>query len=362
MTTDFVPIAWSEAEYAAFGLRPQVNRHRYHEREMFEPDTLKRLLDDYPRRHLQAYTMGTDPARREDWRQVDIADGTSGEALWRAVERGRLWLNLVHIEKNRAEYRELIDAMYAHLGERCPHLGRPRGTHSALLISSPGAQVYYHLDAEPNMLWHLRGEKDVWLYPAMDPRLVPQDHLEDIYAGEIGENLPWRPEFDELAERYRLHPGDAASWPHNGPHRIVNVDMNVSLATSYYTPHVYRRQYVQLANRFLLRNLGVQRRGMREHGVVPALKRGTYRVLNKLRPFPRRERSASYVTDLQLDPDAPLGLRHLDTPRLASFARARHAAEENAAAGASGAREEADGAHASGGDTVGATDRDDRAA
>lgn len=315
------PIAWSAEEYRQFGKVAQVSRHRYHELPLFERDALIALLDDYPRRHLQAYTMGTDPECNEDWRQVNIADGTSGVAMWQAVEKGRIWLNLVHIEDNRSEYRELIDGMYAHLGEHCPHLQNPRGTHSALLISSPGAQVYYHLDAEPNMLWHLRGEKDVWLYPAMDPDLVPQEYLEDIYAGEIGENLPYRAEFDQHALHRRLHPGDAASWPHNGPHRIVNVDLNVSLATSYYTPVVYRRQYVQLANRFILRNMGIRRRRMDEDGLIPAAKRMSYRVLNRLKPFRRRERSASYITDLQLDPEASTGLRKLPEPVLASFAR-----------------------------------------
>jgi hypothetical protein len=315
------PIHWSEEEYRNFGKVPMVSRHDYHELPLFETQTLIALLDAYPRRHLQAYSMGTDPMRNSDWRQVDIAPETSGADLWRAVENGRLWLNLVHIEDNRPEYRELIDSMYQHLGEHCPHLQNPRGTHSALLISSPGAQVYYHMDAEPNMLWHLRGQKDVWLYPMKVPELVPQDYLEDIYAGEIDENLPYRPEFDEQAMHCLLTPGDAASWPHNGPHRIVNVDMNVSLATSYYTPVVYRRQYVQLANRFILRNLGIRHRSMAEDGAVASLKRMSYRMINRIRPFKRRERSASYITDLQLDPGAPLGLRKLAEPRLASFAR-----------------------------------------
>lgn len=316
---------WSDEQYRQFGLVPQITPHHYHTLPLFQTDTLIKLLDEYPRKHLQAYSMGTDPLRNDDWRQVDIADNTSGQDLWRAVESGRIWLNLVHIEENRQEYRELIDAMYVHLGEHCPHLKNPKGTHSALLISSPGAQVYYHLDAEPNMLWHIRGEKDVWLYPAMDPELVPQDYLEDIYAGEIGENLPYRSEFDERAMHYRLKPGEAASWPHNGPHRIVNIDMNVSLATSYYTPVVYKRQYVQLANRFLLRNLGIKNRSMAEEGLMPAAKRLAYRIINKIKPFKRRKRSASYITDLQLDPDAPLSLRKLDEPKLASFASARHA-------------------------------------
>ncbi|ASJ76084.1 hypothetical protein [Granulosicoccus antarcticus] len=325
------PIAWSDEEYQSFGKIPQVSKHRYHELPLFDTDVLIALLDAYPRKHLQAYTMGTDPKKNSDWRQVDIAEGTCGADLWRAAESGRIWLNLVNIESNRQEYRELIDSMYAHLGEHCPHLQNPKATHSALLISSPGAQVYYHLDAEPNMLWHLRGEKDVWLYPAMDPELVPQNYLEDIYAGEIGENLPYRTEFDKRAVKARLQPGDAASWPHNGPHRIVNVDMNVSLATSYYTPAVYQRQYVQLANRFILRNLGIQNRSMSEQGLVAAAKRMSYRVINKIRPFKRKERSAGYITDLQIDPDGPLGLRQLSEPRLASFGRKSAQSQEEQA-------------------------------
>ncbi|MFT6303621.1 MAG: hypothetical protein ACJAY2_002814 [Pseudomonadales bacterium] len=97
--------------------------------------------------------------------------------------------------------------------------------------------------------------------------------------------------------------------------------MNVSLATSYYTPLIYKRQYVQLANRFLLREMGMKKRSMTENGAVPALKRFTYRAVNKIKPFPRKDRAASYITQLQVDPDSELGVRKLDEAVLASFAR-----------------------------------------
>lgn len=313
-------INWTDEEYANFGLVPQVSQHRYNELPLFGDDELIELLNHYPRRNLQAYHMGEDPLANEDWKQVDIAEHTTGEQMLQAVKTGRIWINLTHIENNSADYAKLIDGMYQHLGKHCPHLKNPKGTHSALLISSPGAQVYYHLDAEPNMLWHMRGQKHMWVYPAMNLDIVPQDYLEDIYSGEIGENLPYKPEYDALAQQFLLNPGDAASWPHNGPHRIVNIDMNVSLATSYYTPVIYKRQYVQLANRFLLRNLGIKNRSVAESGPIAAAKRITYRILNKLKPFKRRDRAASYITDLQLDPTAPLGVRKLPEPKLASFA------------------------------------------
>lgn len=318
------PFDWSSEEYASFGLVAQVSKHDYHQSPQFDDTALIQLLDNYPRKWLQAFTMGDDPSDSSDWKCVDIDPASSGQDLWNAAKNGRLWFNLTNIEKHSEQFRSLIDGMYTHLGEHCPHLKNPSSAYSTLLISSPKAQVYYHLDAEPNMLWHLRGQKKIWIYPEMDTRFVPQHLLEDIYAGEIDENIPYDPAFDDDAEEYLLTPGDVASWPHNGPHRIVNIDMNVSLATSYSTSAVYKRQYVQLANRFLLRSLGIKARRMQENGLVPAVKRFTYRAINKIKPYKRNDRAATYVTDLQVDPNSELGMRKLPEQRLASFSSALH--------------------------------------
>lgn len=311
---------WSDEHYENFGKIPQVSPHSYHDMPLFDDAALIELLDSYPRKNLQAHTMGEDPTRYEDWKQLNINEKTTGAEILQAVRKGRIWVNLTHIEQHNSTYAELIDGMYSQLDERCAHLNNPKSTHSALLISSPGAQVYYHLDAEPNMIWHMRGQKHIWMYPAMNLDIAPQDFLEDIYSGEIDEDLPYHPEYDALAEHYLLNPGDAASWPHNAPHRIENVDMNVSLATSYTTPEVYKRQYVQLANRFLLRGLGIKNRSVKETGLVAAIKRMTYRVVNQLRPFKRRA-VANYRTNLELDPAAPMGMRTLPTATLPAYAR-----------------------------------------
>lgn len=314
-------INWNPEQYSSFGLAAQINQHGYDQLPLFDKQTLIDLLDSYPRKWLQAFTMGTDPVRNEEWHTVDIDKATNGADMWRAVENGRLWLNVTHVEEASQDYADLVAGMYEHLGTHCPHLRGPKADYSTLLISSPGAQVYYHMDAEPNMLWHLRGEKNIWVYPEMDTKYVPQHLIEDIYAGEIDENLPFDPEFDQHAFHHVLQPGEVASWPHNGPHRIQNVDMNVSLATSYYTPMIYKRQYVQLANRFLLRNLGVSNRSMNEDGLLPSCKRIAYRAFNKIKPFATRSRSADYITDLQIDPEAPLGMRKLSEKKPASFSQ-----------------------------------------
>lgn len=317
-------IQWSEADYAAFGRQTQLFSHEYHQLPLFETDALIALLDHYPRENLQAFTMGTHPVNKNEWKSVDIAKESTGEDLWRAVEKGRLWLNIISLEKVSKDFNELVKGMYAHLSDRAPHLGNLTASYTTLLISSPGAQVYYHMDESPNMLWHIRGQKRLWVYPAMDLDLVPQDFLEEIYTGEISEFLPYKPEFDQKAETFLLSPGNVVSWPHNAPHRIRNLDMNVSLTTSFRAPFQYRRALVQQANRYILRNLGIKNRSMKEEGIRSALKRLSYRAINKIKPFqPTKHPHDDYVTDLQIDPNEPNGIRKLAKPIEASFSKHR---------------------------------------
>lgn len=317
-------IDWSQEDYTAFGLKTQLFNHQYHDLPLFQKETLINVLDTYPREWLQAFTMGPDPSIRSDWQSVDIHPDSSGQDIWNAVEKGRLWLNLIFLQKYSQDYADVVEGMYDYVGEHCPQLGGPKASFTTLLISSPGAQVYYHMDQSPNMLWHMSGQKKLWVYPALDLRLVPQDFLEEIYSGEVSEFLPYKREFDNYAETFLLTPGTVVSWPHNAPHRIENLSMNVSLTTSYQAPLQRRRELVQKANRYILRNLGIKHRSIEEVGIRPSIKRLSYRVINKVKPFkPTKHPHDDYVTDLQIDPNAPEGIRRLEKPITASFSKHR---------------------------------------
>lgn len=317
-------ISWSPEDYATFGRQTQLFDHDYNKLPLFEKPALIALLDTYPRSCLQAFTMGTDKTQRFEWQSVDIHPDSTGEDLWNAVEKGRLWLNIISLEKQSEDFAALVKGMYAHLDENCSHLGELMASFTTLLISSPGAQVYYHMDESPNMLWHISGQKRLWVYPAMDLRFVPQDFLEEIYTGEISEFLPYEPEFDSYAERFLLTPGKVVSWPHNAPHRIENLTMNVSMTTSFRAHTQRRRSLVQQANRYIMRNLGVKNRSMREDGLKSALKQLSYRIINKVKPFkPTKHPHDDYVTNLQIDPREPNGVRVLDKAVVASFSKDR---------------------------------------
>ncbi len=252
-----------------FGEAPLIGSHSLHELELFSDDCLAALLDRHPREHLYALTMGNDPTRWDENR-LALHDGLSGRELLTAVKRGRLWLNVKRVDEHEPEYARIVRELYEQLMTLVPGF-TVDAVKTTLLISSPRALVYYHVDGAPSLLWHLRGEKRVWMYPALDERFIARELLEDIHAGVAHEYVPYEPHFDRHAQARVLVPGQFASWPQNAPHRVTNLDsLNVSLNTEHYTPASRRRARVYSANRFLrtklkIFDLSTNERGLRAY-------------------------------------------------------------------------------------------------
>ena len=217
---------------------------------LFSDETIAEILDSYPPEWLFARTMGSDPERPDDNERVEHT-GSSGADLLEAVRRGRLWLNITNIDRVDDRFRSLIDRLYAEMTARVPGFTVDE-SHATLLVSSPQAMVYFHVDGPPSFLWHVRGRKRVWVYPHLDESVLTRSLLEDVYAGTRQEYVPYATSYDERAEIRDLEPGDVAMWPHNAPHRVSNLEsMNVSLVTDHWTPDARRRARVYKANRFL---------------------------------------------------------------------------------------------------------------
>ena len=275
---------WTENQCASFGLEAMVARTRLHELDFFDHNSLIDLLDCYPRDRLQAFTMGSDPVRREDWSRVELPADLAGKDLLETVQHGRLWLNLLRVELVDRRYRELLDALYLEISAQCPNLRLLSITFATLIISSPSAMVYYHLDAPHQALWHVRGLKRAWIYPAGDERLAPRDIVEQIFAGtyDYDEELPFSSEFDDCATVFDLHPGEVLSWPHNAPHRVTNLGtLNVSLSTGFSTIATERRALVYAANRFFRRRFGVKLTSVKETGLSASAKCLFYRACRR---------------------------------------------------------------------------------
>lgn len=309
----------SAAVRADFGHRPVVGRHSLCREELFGDAGLIELLDRFPRRHLYALSMGDDPVR-SDQNRLALHDGVCGAELLRAVRRGHLWLNLKHIEQVDERCRTLIRALYAELAVQLPAFA-PDSIHGTLLISSPHAIVYYHVDGPASVLWHLRGRKRVWVYPALDRYFAERDELEDIFAGVRHEYLPFDPSYDAAAEVVDLEPGQWMAWAQNAPHRVTNLDsLNVSLSTEHFTPQGRRRARVYKANRFLRTRWAMQDLSCNETGPGAVLKTVVHGLarLAGMDPLPTKRHTPS----LRIAADAPGAVIPLDEPFVAEKAHA----------------------------------------
>src|SRR5262245_27221305 len=173
-------VVWGSRESSLHDVEPFVTPHRLRETEYFTDEALAALIDRYPRERLQVFTMGSDPLNNKDWAPVDTM-GVSGADMLRAAQAGRLWIKLMRLDVVDKDYFGLMTAAYAGIWSYFGDIERGR-LRPLILISSPGALVYYHADAHPTMLWHVRGSKRVWIYPAADSRFVEQELMEQIYA------------------------------------------------------------------------------------------------------------------------------------------------------------------------------------
>ena len=306
--TDPVLTDWCEDKRAEFRRGVVTARHRLHRDPAFSDAALAELIERHPRELCDFCTMGDDPADRESWRAGDPGD-LDGETLIEAVRNGKLWINLREAMNVDPVYKPLFDKLISQLRTLNPgyHPVRP---YAGILISSPGAQVFYHADVSETFLLHVKGRKRFRIYPPNAP-YVTEEALEAILHMDQTEDIPYDPAWDADAAQIDLGPGDMAAWPLHAPHRVENLDgLNVSIACEVVTRESVMKNAVLHANG-ALRRAGFTPRSTRADGVQAyaklALSKGV-KAARKVfalnaRPMPKSE------TTFDVDPAAGTGFR-----------------------------------------------------
>ncbi|MEQ1578853.1 MAG: cupin-like domain-containing protein [Hyphomicrobium sp.] len=240
---------WKPEHTAGWAAQPLRITHRLSADPLFSLTTLAGLIDEYPRQHYSLVEMGPQGSNRRLWREGDIG-GLSGAQVIDAISRGRMWLNLRNVSAVDKRYREVLDQIFEEVRANVPGYETYNRT-SGILISSPNAQVYYHMDLPGQSLWQLHGRKRVYVYPPNAPFLTPEQ-LEKIALYEVEVDVPYDPAYDANAQVFEIGPGEMLHWPLNAPHRVENLDcLNVSMTTEYWTENIRRAQMVNVANGLL---------------------------------------------------------------------------------------------------------------
>ena len=158
----------------------------------------------------------------------------SGAELLKAIQQGRLWVNLRDVQDGWPELWAAAMAEFGRIQAALPGLKAVRNA-GQLILSSPKSGAPYHFDNAGVVLFHMRGRKRVFVYPGDEDHL-PEASMEQVIARQTTEEIPWRPDFENDATVIDLEPGQALTWPIYAPHRVRNLDQFcVSLSMDYQT-------------------------------------------------------------------------------------------------------------------------------
>lgn len=213
---------------------------------LFSDAALAALIEGNPHAIREISTMDPEREDKSAWKRGSH-EGLSGQELIEAVRDGLLWINIGDVGAYDPRYQELVDQLMGTLEAQVPGL-KTFNRHIGVLISSPGARVYYHCDVPGQGLLHVRGEKTIWIYPGGHP-FLPQEALERVVTGMTAEEIDYDPSFEAHATRLDLVPGTGALWPLNWPHRVINgPSLNVSVTIEYWTDEIRRHALVNTTN------------------------------------------------------------------------------------------------------------------
>ncbi len=246
---------WLPEHTRDWGQAPISLGHSLHKHTLFSFDALADLIDNYPREHYALVHMGAQGSARRTWREGDIG-GLKGRQVIEAIRNGRMWLNLRNIGRVDGRYAEMLDQMFNEIRDNVGGY-ETYGRTSGILISSPNAQVYYHMDMPGQSLAQIHGKKRVYVYPNTAPFLTPEQ-LESIALYEVEVDVPYEPWYDRHAKVFEIEGGQMLHWPLNAPHRVENLDcLNVSMTTEYWTEDIRRNQMINMANGILRQKAGL---------------------------------------------------------------------------------------------------------
>ncbi len=297
---------WGAGEAARFGKDLIVAHHGLHERPMFSDEGLVRLLDTYPREALGVYTMDNERRDKASFRRGSTGN-LSGAQILDAVQHGRLWLNLRAANRHLPEYADLCADMFGELD--AINGVRTMKRDVGVLISSPNARVFYHLDIPLVTLWQIKGEKSFYVYPTGED-FACDEQIEAIVLREVEEDIFYDPAFEAHASKVVMQPGMVASWPQTAPHRIDNSDcLNVSLSCEFMTFDALVRANALYANGAMRRwwgmNPSIERDGVAALLAKAALARGM-KLFNSRKSFEKHSPETFVI-----DPEAENSVRPL---------------------------------------------------
>lgn len=226
---------WSYANGAAFGRRLTVSRNALANSGMFTDEALAALIDAYPAELHEISTAPCDAPKTEaEAVPASNPASLSGADVLENIKAGRLWLSLRGVMSRMAPYASLLERMFAELQGLNPGF-KPHDITGDILIRPPGVATPFQIHRAETMLWQVRGQKRLWVYP-IDGETLPDAVRETALSEQADARLPYDPRWDARAISVDLKPGRTAAWAAHHPYRALTFEgLSVSVSTEFST-------------------------------------------------------------------------------------------------------------------------------
>jgi len=289
---------WTDSHSERFADSILTFQHKLNETGLFSDAALITLLEKHPHNSLDVCTMSAtdDPKYPNRFRTGDFRD-VSGETLLNAAKAGSVWINLRKAMNLHPEYKSVLDKMYGNLSQKTGL--KTFNANGGILISSPISKVPYHFDKTETILWHVRGEKRIYIYPQTE-EFIPDHAYEHAVTNYLDDDLPYKAEFETSAKIIDLKEDQAVTWPLNSPHRVDNRTFCVSVTTEYSTTESARKNSAMLTNAALRQRLGMSPSYRTDSAAKRQIKSIFGRVLKKTGVAPNT--TTTDMVTFKLDP------------------------------------------------------------
>lgn len=254
-----------------FDRAPFYLAHRLSDHPLFELPSLLKLAQMIKRNSNNVVYDAGEVHVEDRWNQRPPKQHTLEEVMER-IDCAGAWVILKHAELD-PQYMVLMQTIMSDIQSLAGRdlKNQTKNLEAQIMLTSPGRITPYHLDNECNVLFQIRGEKDIFVFDQTDREILTEVELERFWVGDwnAGE---YKARCQDKAHAFRLAPGKAVHIPVNAPHWVKN-DANVSVSlsinfewTDETVPNVHRANY-------FLRRLGIRPRPPGQSKLSDATKR-----------------------------------------------------------------------------------------
>jgi len=207
---------------------------------------------------------------------------TTAVDLIRQIDTAQAWIILKHVEREPA-YRDVLENCIRDILELSGRelLRKIKWFEAILFITSPNRITEYHLDREVSWILQLTGDKEIHLFNRADKDIVPDEELEAYWTAD-NRAARYKPEYEQRAMVYQMHPGTGVHIPINTPHWLRNknnISVTLNVNFQFYDRHwanLYRANYY-------LRRAGILPHAPGAHPVSDRLKSAAFTAAQRVK-------------------------------------------------------------------------------